>query len=358
VFGEEATTETIASLAAPKSVVMTADSELLQAAGEAANGDKFRRLWAGDTAGYPSSSEADQALANLLAFWVGSPDPARIESLMRQSGLMRPKWDQHKMYLANTIKKALEGRTEFYGSDVRSGSKVAGDHAPEVVTPPTDEDQRQRFVERVQRRIRHRGFRGIIQYGRVDACYEMLFVDRKDNEVRVPFKSTSELHQRKSVACRLWETIDFELTTKQEDWWKVIRLLRKLMIVRPGQDESQTIQDRIEDYISSKRKVKLTSLDAALVVAGVDVDGKAIGHVESFRTRDGCLYVKLPDLQRWLAQEWTAVKSKDLKTALTQMGFAPERIDGWIEPPKGSNKKRERRQARYWVRAGGSNETV
>ena len=53
---------------------------------------------------------------------------------MRQSGLMRPKWDRHKTYLADTIKKAFEGRTEFYGSDVRSGSKADGQKAEQKTT--------------------------------------------------------------------------------------------------------------------------------------------------------------------------------------------------------------------------------
>jgi hypothetical protein len=70
----------------------TPDAELLDRAFRARNGAKFRRLWEGDTSGYPSHSEADAALCCLLAFWTS--DPERIDRLFRQSGLVRDKWDR------------------------------------------------------------------------------------------------------------------------------------------------------------------------------------------------------------------------------------------------------------------------
>jgi primase-polymerase (primpol)-like protein len=64
------------------------DAELIRRAHEAKNGPKFARLWAGDTRGYRSPSEADITLCLLLGFWCGR-DPARIDRLFRRSGLMR-----------------------------------------------------------------------------------------------------------------------------------------------------------------------------------------------------------------------------------------------------------------------------
>lgn len=89
------------------------DQEIVMKAAAAENGEKFRRLWAGDTSDYTSVSEADQALCSLLAFWTG-PDPAKIDQLFRESGLYRKKWERAD-YRERTILKALEGRTEFYG---------------------------------------------------------------------------------------------------------------------------------------------------------------------------------------------------------------------------------------------------
>jgi putative DNA primase/helicase len=89
------------------------DEEVIEKASAADNGEKFRRLWGGDTSGYTSSSEADAALCALLAFWAG-PDPERIDALYGQSGLCREKWIKREDYRRKTIEHALKGRTEFY----------------------------------------------------------------------------------------------------------------------------------------------------------------------------------------------------------------------------------------------------
>jgi hypothetical protein len=88
------------------------DRGLLDIAFQAKNGEKLKRLFEGDDADYASRSEADLALCGAIAFYTG-PDPDRIERIVRGSGLRREKWDRLD-YLARTIAKALEGRTEFY----------------------------------------------------------------------------------------------------------------------------------------------------------------------------------------------------------------------------------------------------
>jgi primase-polymerase (primpol)-like protein len=75
-------------------------------------GEKFRRLWSGDTGGYRSHSEADLALCGYLAFLCG-PDLTRIDELFRGSGLYRPKWERPD-YRDSTISLAVQGRTEYY----------------------------------------------------------------------------------------------------------------------------------------------------------------------------------------------------------------------------------------------------
>jgi hypothetical protein len=89
------------------------DEQIIERASAADNGEKFRRLWGGDTSGYSSASEADAALCSLLAFWTG-PDPQRIDGLFRRSGLCREKWTRREDYRRRTIERALEGRTEFH----------------------------------------------------------------------------------------------------------------------------------------------------------------------------------------------------------------------------------------------------
>jgi hypothetical protein len=102
--------------AGPGPAVELSDFAVIDKAHEASNGHKFAPLWQGDTKGYPSPSEADLALCCSLAFWTG-PDPARIDRLFRQSGLMRPKWDRStagSTYGAITIEKAISQTTEIY----------------------------------------------------------------------------------------------------------------------------------------------------------------------------------------------------------------------------------------------------
>jgi primase-polymerase (primpol)-like protein len=100
------------------------DGEVLAKAGAADNGEKFRRLWAGDTSGYGSASEADQALLSLLAFWTG-PDPTQMNRLFRRSGLYRAKWERED-YREKTITRALAGRTEFYRPERSARLKIGG----------------------------------------------------------------------------------------------------------------------------------------------------------------------------------------------------------------------------------------
>ena len=94
------------------------DDEVLKRANTAKNSDKFSRLWRNEIDDYESSSEADLALAGILAFWCGPGHEEQVERLMRRSELVRPKWDtprKDSTYLRITIDEAYRGRADFYG---------------------------------------------------------------------------------------------------------------------------------------------------------------------------------------------------------------------------------------------------
>ena len=95
------------------------DQELVEKATRARNGEKFRRLWAGDRSGYASRSEADLALVSLLAFWTGG-DEARMDALFKSSGLYREKWERAD-YRERTTQAAL-ARADFYSPRGSSGA--------------------------------------------------------------------------------------------------------------------------------------------------------------------------------------------------------------------------------------------
>jgi putative DNA primase/helicase len=99
------------------------DEIIIRKAVKARNGEKFKRLWEGDASGYSSSSEADEALCCLLAYW--TKDPEQIDRLFRRSALFRAKWDERhgaETYGATAIRKAISLVKEAYSGGIpRSG---------------------------------------------------------------------------------------------------------------------------------------------------------------------------------------------------------------------------------------------
>ena len=97
---------------------------------------KFDALFNGDwQKRYHSQSEADLAFCSLLAYWTHS-NPERIDKIFRQSGLMRPKWDEQHgdlSYGQMTINLALQNTYSHYDPVLQDNSR-------------TDEGVRNRFL--------------------------------------------------------------------------------------------------------------------------------------------------------------------------------------------------------------------
>jgi putative DNA primase/helicase len=125
------------------------DEDLLALAKQAKNGEKFSRLWSGDTSDYAGDdSRADLALCSLLAFWTDG-DTERMDHLFRQSGLMREKWNRHD-YRERTFNRVLEGRTEFYQPGEKASANGNGSRSKKAAgkpSPPTHDELRDRWIE-------------------------------------------------------------------------------------------------------------------------------------------------------------------------------------------------------------------
>jgi len=98
---------------------------LLDKAFNSKSGEMIQKLWTGDFSDYHSHSEADQALCNHLAFWLGH-DPGTMDKAFRSSGLMREKWDKKhygdgRTYGEATIQKAIDSTTGTYQSQRPQG---------------------------------------------------------------------------------------------------------------------------------------------------------------------------------------------------------------------------------------------
>lgn len=90
--------------------------DIVRIACSAKNGSLFKALYSGDFSAYSSQSEADMAFCNMLAFWCGC-DTDKMDSIFRQSGLMRDKWDRKQSgttYGIITLQKAVSGCTQTY----------------------------------------------------------------------------------------------------------------------------------------------------------------------------------------------------------------------------------------------------
>jgi len=110
------------------------DEEVIRLAGRARNSAKFEALHRGDTSGYNSHSEADQALVSLLAFY--TQDEEQLDRLYRQSGLCRDKWTTRPDYGRRTIQRALSNLTETYTPD--DGARMVmgkGEESPASPSP-------------------------------------------------------------------------------------------------------------------------------------------------------------------------------------------------------------------------------
>lgn len=78
---------------------------------------KFDALMNGNTTGFGSTSEADLALCAIITFW--TQDPNTIDTIFRQSKLMRDKWNEkHRSdgatYGQMTIEKAIQGQNNTW----------------------------------------------------------------------------------------------------------------------------------------------------------------------------------------------------------------------------------------------------
>ena len=93
------------------------DEDIIQKAQNCRTGYLFNMLYDGNWEGvYPSQSEADLTLCNILAFWT-QKNEKQMDRIFRSSRLMRKKWDSKRngtTYGAITINKAIANCVNVY----------------------------------------------------------------------------------------------------------------------------------------------------------------------------------------------------------------------------------------------------
>jgi len=137
---------------APASLpVDVSDRELIDIASRGKNGARFVALYSrGEIEGYPSQSEADQALMNSLAFYTGK-DEARMIELFKSSALYRPK-EKPESYYKRTAQTAIRDCKEVYTRQMQAKTEAATKiaEAPKEETPKTTADAVAAFMERAR----------------------------------------------------------------------------------------------------------------------------------------------------------------------------------------------------------------
>ena len=114
------------------------ETEIIVKAMNSKNGSQFNDLHNGSwQAYYGSQSEADLGFCNMLAFWCGANGQV-MDSLFRNSGLYRDKWDKKHFsngltYGQSVINKAVSDCKEVY-----SGGKTKEDK-PKILDVPAEE---------------------------------------------------------------------------------------------------------------------------------------------------------------------------------------------------------------------------
>jgi primase-polymerase (primpol)-like protein len=196
------------------------DRELRERAANAANGEKFSRLFRGDTSGYESNSEADMALAAILAFWSGG-DEAQIDRLFRDSGLYRQKWDDvhfadGSTYGEKTVERAVQGTDEFY--EPHQPSKTGEQHRSPESRESEQVASRQVAATQVDESLSRRGEANL---ERMRALTEELEATAEENE-RLRAQLRREKQRRQKLEDRVEQlTADREQSSSSVlDWFR------------------------------------------------------------------------------------------------------------------------------------------
>jgi len=141
------------------------DDTVIAKATFARNGSTFKKLWSGDCSGYASQSEADLALAGILAFWCNR-DIVQIDRLFRQSGLYREKWDRQQAgstYGRITLEKAI-GETHSTYHPPRKNAAPIQDGKPTLRNMKPEDNDRYCWADIGSGRLFADYFRDVARY--------------------------------------------------------------------------------------------------------------------------------------------------------------------------------------------------
>lgn len=213
------------------SMVDLTEDEIIARISNSKQRELFSELMQGNwTERYTSQSEADQALANILAFWCGK-DFHKMDSIFRESGLMRSKWDAKRgktTYGESTLMRAINDTKDIYKPSTNEQKqlydiRINQTHKQEYPARSwTDTGNAQRFIDRYSDYVKysHDAKEFYVYNGRVwqrdnmglvwqlidkmidTMKYEKLIVDEETDEEKVAKKWQAFIKKTKGTTAK------------------------------------------------------------------------------------------------------------------------------------------------------------
>jgi len=341
---------------APRVEALPDDRDLLDRAFAAKNGAKVEALYRGEVNGYGSPSEADLALCGLLAFWAG-PDPARIDRLFRSSGLVREKWDSPRgdsTYGAQTVEKALSGRTEFYEPGAEEPSVEEAEQPRRRETPREFRDADGNTVvlkeplQQARNRLNLPDLNRVVKRSRNDSTYAIELGDGTVIEVG----SSRDLMDPRKVEAAVADATGVAIPYYAGKTFRPVAAA--LLAIAELEDTGAGIDDvtrgwlrrfygklgfTADDPVVGGRAFDLEDpADRAEVVGakGYDADLRLCEGLDAFRDTGRALYVHLERFEHYMRHiERVPTSQRDLTRRLHRLGFEWQRV---YAPRQGQSK--------------------
>ena len=144
---------------------------------QAQNGDLFASLYHGDTSRYNSTSEAVQALVDMLVFWFGDGGESLVKEIYMQSGLAVGKWAERDTIIDKTIENAFKRVKERYTPHL-SSSAYSNKTSEEKPTKRKKKPVFERFSQ-FENFLEEKGYS--IKYNQITHNFEFYGFDKEES---------------------------------------------------------------------------------------------------------------------------------------------------------------------------------
>lgn len=315
------------------------------------NCDKISRLWHGSTNDYKSPSQADLALCNHIAFYVGN-DPGRIERIFRQSKLAnRDKWQERTDYPQLTIGEAVAGLNKKF--DWESYYKHLGLADSESKSVSAQQGTDAEKLAFLREKLKLPDLTGVIKRGKKDAEYELL-VDGRDPIV---IGKIAKVMSVAAVRERLLDDCGHLIPMDKRGWPQVALTIRTLAVdVDLGDDDL----GRVLDWLDLLLRSNPADWGACTEYRDHEPYSKAweyhVAHELQKRqghnwyvTQEGRLRLTERGLRDSISRynPLDQVSRKELCPILSRVGFSQLTLDATKQPTNNENTKK-RIQVRMW----------